>query len=360
MASRDLTMIEKLYPLLILTGSVLLLVTLYYNKILKNLIEVLTNLLELQENRENDVESYIYAIEQKLLSIGIKKISYDIKYLNKHIILNHVNPKGIILKKDIYYKNITGTLFLEVNKNTGEYKVINKLILYILALQIVNAIHTDIEKINESFERIAKLQTYMIHDLKNILQFFQLMQHNVTNLNTQEEKEKFIDFLQNSTQPINTKVNKILALLQIESKAQQHQHKESIDIEKFLTPYLQQYNLPCNITKNALSIYADKESLQSIFDNILSNIHYKNAHEPNLICSIEITEKEDSVEIIISDNGKPFENPQSVSQPFYTTKENGLGIGMYQVHTLMELQGGSIQCRNIHNRATMILSFPKV
>jgi len=353
-------MIEKLYPLLILTGSVLLLVTLYYNKILKNLIQVLTNLLELQENRESDVEGYIHSIEQKLLSIGIKKISYDIKYLNKHIILNHVNPKGVILKKDIYYKNITGTLFIEVSNNTGEYKVINKLILYVLALQIVNAIHTDIEKINESFARIAKLQTYMVHDLKNILQFFQLMQHNVTHLNTQEEKEKFIDFLQNSTQPVNTKVNKILALLQIESQAQHHQDKEKIDIQQFLTPYIKQYNLHCHITQNSTHLYADKESLKTIFDNILSNIHYKAAHNPHLECFIEITQQNNTIEIKISDNGIPFENPYSVSQPFYTTKEDGLGIGMYQVRTLMELHGGTIQCHNIDNRATITLLFPKV
>ena len=353
-------MIEKLSPLLIITGIILLLVTLYYNTILKKLIKVLTNLLELQENRESDVEEYIHSIEQKLSTIGVKKISYDISYLNKNILHNDTNPKGIILKKDIYYKNITGTLYVEVSNNTGEYKIINKLVLYVLTLQIVNAIHTDIEKINESFARIAKLQTYMVHDLKNILQFFQLMQHNVNHLNTQEEKEKFIDFLQNSTQPINTKVNKILSLLQIESKTQQPQHKEQISLQEFLRPYINHYQLRCHLTQITTVVTADKESLKTIFDNIFSNIAYKSLHHQDLHCYIDIQEQKYHFLITISDNGKMFEDPQSVTQPFYTTKEDGLGIGMYQVRTLIELQNGTLECRNIDNKATIIIKLPKM
>jgi signal transduction histidine kinase len=353
-------MIEKIYPIIILIGTILLLVTFYYNRILKNIINILVSLLKLQENRDDNIENYIHSVENKLYSIGVLKIAYDISYLNKKITLHLNNTQGIVLKKDIYYSNISGTLYMEVCNNRGEKKIINKLILYVLALQIVNAIHTDIEKINESFSRIAKLQTYMVHDLKNILQFFQVMQYNVLHLQSQEEKEKFIDFLQNSTQPVNTKVNKILALLQIESKIQKDTEKKRVVLETLIKKYIQQYHLQCHIDDTTTCIYANEESLEIIFENILGNIFYKTAKDNTIVCSISIEDTKNFTTITIQDTGEMFQDPQSVAQPFYTTKEDGLGIGMYQVKTLIQTLGGSIECLNLENKPTIIIRLAKV
>ena len=353
-------MFEKLSTLIIIIGITSLLVNFYYNRLLKDILDILAKLLKLQDTRSDDVEQYIQTIASQLKEAGVEHIFYDISYLGKHIrSLPHDKKNKPTLKKEIFYKNIDGYILMEVKNSKGEYRLIHKLILFVITLQIVNAIHTDIEKINESFARIAKLQTYMMHDLKNILQFFQAMQYNVENIQTQQQKEKFIDFLQNSTQPINKKVNRILSLLQIRSNLQLKAEKKEIHLSKLLQEYTQQYLLQCHITGNAV-LYTDEEALRTVFENIINNIHYKAAQNPALECNINITQTTTSTIIKIQDTGEEFASPQNVLQPFYTTKEDGLGIGMYQAQTLIDLLGGTIECSNEDSRPTVVIQLPKM
>ncbi len=351
-------MFEKLSTLIIIIGITSLLVNFYYNRLLKNILDILAKLLQLQDTRSDDIEQYIQTIANQLKETGVEHIFYDISYLGKHIrSLPHDKKNKTTLKKEIFYKNIDGYILMEVKSSKGEYRLIHKLILFVITLQIVNAIHTDIEKINESFARMAKLQTYMMHDLKNILQFFQAMQYNVENIQTQQQKEKFIDFLQNSTQPINKKVNQILSLLQIRSNLQLTAEKKEIRLSKLLQEYTNQYLLQCRIAGDAV-LYSDEEALRTVFENIISNIHYKAAQNPAIVCSINITQNPTTTTIKIQDTGEKFANPQNVLQPFYTTKEDGLGIGMYQVQALVELLGGTIECSNEDDKPTVVIQLP--
>ena len=351
---------DKLYLLIIIIGLTSLLVILYYNRILKNLLRVLSDLLKLQETRDNDVEAYIRSIAKKLRPVGIEHISYKIHYLNKTISAEEIQSNNTIkLTKDIFYKNINGSLRIQVKSDTGEYKIINKLILYVITLQIVNAIYTDIEKINESFARIAKLQTYMMHDLKNILQFFQAMQYNVENIHTQEQQTQFIQYLQTSTKPINAKVNKILSLLQVESSIEKTLQPSTIELRPFLEEYINQYSLHCTIFGDAV-IHSQEEYLRTIFENIFSNIHYKTAMDPLILCTIHIQTLNDKIHIEIQDSGEKFTDPKNISQPFYTTKKEGLGIGMYQAKTLAELLDGTLKCENKEDKPHITLTLPKV
>ncbi len=321
---------------------------------------VLNHLLELQEDQQHDIEHYIKTLQQRLYPIGIKHIYYDLTYMHKTISSKPMKNTTLLIQKEIFYKNISGNISIEVKNNTGEYKMINKLILYVITLQIVNAIHSDITTIHESFARIAKLQTYMVHDFKNILQFFQLMQHNVTNLHTQKEKEQFIDFLQNSTQPINFKVNKMLALLQIESQITTKNEPKPINIYQFILSIAQQFHLKITAEEKDIVINSDEMFLITVFENIFSNISYKTLNNEDLIVHLSIEKDNNNLYITIYDTGDEFENPDNIFQPFYTTKKDGLGIGMYQVYTIITLLGGSIKAYNKDTNATLLITLPFV
>ena len=351
-------MFDNFYILFILMGLMLFMVVLYYNKILSNLLTVLSNLLKLQENRDTDIKEYIDSIESQLQKIGIDEISYDIAYSKKKIVKKHHNTKLNILKKDIYYKNISGEIAIGVRNNTGENKLINKLILFVITLQVVNAIHADIDKINESFERIAKLQTYMMHDLKNVLQFFQAMQYNIDHIKTDDEKKRFIEFLQTSTKPIDKKVNKILALLQVKSNFDTSYDIKEFQLEELFREYMIHYGLSCDIEGKA-TLLVDEESIRVVIDNILGNIKDK-SYDRDIRCKVKIKEDDTYIHIDICDDGYPFVNPDEVFEPFYTTKEDGIGIGMYHVASVIENLSGTIICENIREHPYISIKIPVV
>ena len=353
-------MIEYFYNSIILIGLTSLVVIFYYNKIFKNLLHLLSKLLTLQTYADEDLQEYIQIIEKHVKELGVRGIYYELKFLKKTITkksLKSTEDKHLLTKK-FNTKLINGHISIEVINNKGEKKVINQLILYVISLQITNTIHTHINSINESFAHIAKLQTYMMHDLKNILQFFQAMQYNVENIQSEEEEKRFINFLQNSTEPINHKVNKILALLKAKSPITQTYKQKEVQLKTLFLKYIEQYKLDATVDGDCL-LFSNEEYLETIIENILGNIYDKMFHEKNLKIKIHITQEEDFCHILITDSGEIFKNPQRVFEPFYSTKSAGIGIGMYQVSTLVELLNGEITCANEDKIPTIKIKFYK-
>jgi signal transduction histidine kinase len=183
------------------------------------------------------------------------------------------------------------------------------------------------------------------------------MQYNIDNLKTDEEKKKFIEFLQTSTKPIDKKVNKILALLDVKSKIDVKVSINKVNVKAIFLEYMNYFKLNYKIIGDA-DIMISEEYMRTIVDNILSNINDKKYEKSDLLCLVNIKTEDNFLYITIEDDAKKFQNPDSVFQPFYTTKEQGIGMGMYQVAMIIEALNGTIKCLNIDSKATTIIKLP--
>ena len=299
----------------------------------------------------SNIEDFIDEIKLILKDIGVIDIIYTLLYSDKEI-SNEANmkEKGYLVDKKIDDYLVQGNIVLKMKNNRGEKKLINKIILNILVIQILNYIHSKIRIINENFIQIAKMQTYMTHDLKNVLQFFQTMQYNVKHIKNNKEKDEFIDFLQNSTEPINIRVNKILTLLKTNSLMTPNKNSiNKISISALFKEYGKRYNLNIKIEGDE-RIDIHTSYMQTIINNILENIADKQINEGKLLCKVMIKKYTDNISITITDNGTPFKDIRRITEPFYTTKSEGTGIGFYQVNSLIRLINGTIKFKNIDNK----------
>lgn len=104
------------------------------------------------------------------------------------------------------------------------------------------------------------------------------------------------------------------------------------------------------------TIDADFILLEQVFINLITNsIHaLKDANQPFL--SIIVTEHNDAVLIEIKDNGKgiPNEKLAKIFVPFYTTREDGTGIGLSISKQIMMAHGGDI---NVKSKTDQFTSF---
>ena len=110
-------------------------------------------------------------------------------------------------------------------------------------------------------------------------------------------------------------------------------------------------------------INAHKGSFQQILLNLLSNSKHALKDSENKSIEIQVAQKGDQQEILIRDYGTGLSDEviEKIFDPFFTTKNvnEGTGIGLSLVHTMVEEMGGHIEARN-HSAggAEFLMSLP--
>lgn len=76
----------------------------------------------------------------------------------------------------------------------------------------------------------------------------------------------------------------------------------------------------------------------------------------NLQLELQVAEKTRSVSVVVSDTGSGMSATQMdlIFKPFYTTKRNGLGLGMALVKRIMERFGGAIRLDSLEGKGTCV------
>lgn len=143
--------------------------------------------------------------------------------------------------------------------------------------------------------------------------------------------------------------------------------KEYIDLSEFINrmiilcsmePHFGNVKIDTDIRPENLKIYADPNLLGQVLLNIIKNAIQ--AMKTQQDCRIVITAgqgPEGSVSLKISDNGPgiPPEILNEIFVPFFTTKEEGSGIGLSIARQIMRAHGGSIKVESVPGRTAFTL-----
>jgi two-component system nitrogen regulation sensor histidine kinase NtrY len=139
---------------------------------------------------------------------------------------------------------------------------------------------------------------------------------------------------------------------------------ELIDRAKILYNSLEKSektDLSFSLSDPGLEIFADKNLISQVLINLLKNALESNACNPE--GKIRIAARLDEnlhPEICVIDNGPgiPAENIDQIFVPFFTTRENGSGIGLSISRQIMKAHGGNLKVRSIPGKETVFcLSF---
>ena len=104
--------------------------------------------------------------------------------------------------------------------------------------------------------------------------------------------------------------------------------------------------LQVNIEPSELEVTVDKDMLEQVFLNLLQNAEHavENCISPKVSLNAFLN-KRGHVVIEVSDNGKgiPDEVGNKIFVPFYTTKQQGSGVGLALTRQIMLAHGGAIK-----------------
>lgn len=224
--------------------------------------------------------------------------------------------------------------------------VIIKFLLYLFKkIEQIILLHKALIETNEN-SRMYESLFKITHEIKNPIAVIKgyLDMYDENN----ENCKKYIPIIKGET-------NRVLVLL--EDFLSINRLKINIDIidislliEEVITnfePLLQSKHIKVNFNQDEIYIEADYERLKQVFINLIKNSI--EAINDNGIIDIFITLKNKYIIINVKDNGIGMtkEEIEKLNYPFYTTKQNGTGLGLYLSKEIIKKHNGTINFESI-------------
>lgn len=114
--------------------------------------------------------------------------------------------------------------------------------------------------------------------------------------------------------------------------------------------------LTISIKPPEMELFADENLISQVLINLLKNAVEANRNNPegkiHIVARYTANKRP---EICVIDNGPgiPDEIIEQIFVPFFTTRDNGSGIGLSLSRQILRLHGGSIQARSVPNKETV-------
>ncbi|MFA5802287.1 MAG: HAMP domain-containing sensor histidine kinase [Thermoleophilia bacterium] len=116
--------------------------------------------------------------------------------------------------------------------------------------------------------------------------------------------------------------------------------------------------VPANISlqvdiPDGLTVYADRQKIQQVVINLVKNAIDAIEGDGRIrVLGLKLDEK--NVEIVVIDNGSGMEQEKlkKIFDPFYTSKKEGYGLGLFIVHNIVTENGGTISVDSYPGKGT--------
>lgn len=331
-------------------------------------------------NENNKVLAYInlpYFTKQNKISNEISKLIVTL--LNIYVLLFIIT----IFVAVIVAQNITRPLFL-IQKHIGQINLLKNITP--ISYNKQDEIGALVQEYNKVIAELEKSATLLAKSERESAwhEMAKQIAHEIKNPLTPMKLN--IQFLQkswnNKDKDFNNKLNRIsLSLIeQIDSLSKiagdfsdfaniTKQNKEKISlipkIENTVHFFEQSENISISINNNCKSevvIFADKEQITQVFNNLIKNAIQEIDNKKQAVISISISENSNNYIVEIKDNGNgiPEEIQDKLFIPNFTTKSSGMGLGLAIVKKIIETRNGKIYFKTQKNIGTsFFIEFPK-
>jgi PAS domain S-box-containing protein len=218
----------------------------------------------------------------------------------------------------------------------------------------------------QKLEANERLMRILAHEIRNPLNNIGLSVDNIQLPPDAGDKQKnLLSIIQRNVVRINHIITELLNLSKPgELSFEKYSLQEILD-ESIATAAdrinLQKIAVEKTYPQHPAAISADKSKLKIAFTNILINaIEAMESNKGELkVC---ITEEPNNYFVSIKDNGHgiPSEYMSKLFEPFFTSKPNGMGLGLSASHSIIQSHHGQLQVESKVNEGTnFIVSFSK-
>ncbi|HEY2720202.1 MAG TPA: ATP-binding protein [Chitinophagaceae bacterium] len=245
-------------------------------------------------------------------------------------------------------------LFISFQKDSLPHHLINGIIHDITNIKKAEQANIQTQKLAAT-ERLIRI---LAHEIRNPLNNINLAADQLQVQKAVEEKEVYlVDIIQRNCTRINKIISELVDLTRpLELRLEAHSLQEILDESLSLATdriNLQHINVKRNYPDMPGEISADKSKLVIAFTNLIINA-IEAIEKDNGELVVSISKKSNGYSVSIVDNGKgiPQEYLPKLFEPFFTSKKNGMGLGLAACHSIIESHQGTIHVESEVNKGS--------
>lgn len=283
-------------------------------------------------------------------------------------------PLSLILRTHQIYRNVfwqvVNPAIYEWKLTQAEVKFIENRIGEIMDESLYLAIYHFEQLVNEELSQkeetisylhkdkltiLGKLAASMAHELRNPLcaieGFLKLINESIRG---QKDLESYIQVIMHEFDNLHRQITGFLSFSKkpiLDEVFKKVDFNDLLDeLEILITPRLIAENIAFTRKIEASTINCYQEGLKQVLVNLFNNAMdaLRNTSDKEIVISTYSTEE--GVHILVQNNGEPI--PKEVAaqlfQPFFSTKDNGTGIGLSICKNIIEKHHGTIRCESDH------------
>lgn len=237
------------------------------------------------------------------------------------------------------------------------------LIMYSLIIYAINygineskniiSLHMNLKEFEK--EKNIKLNLFKItHEIKNPLTVINgyLSMFDVTDI---EKSKRYISILKNEVNRTLNLLSDFMEFTKIKVVKKECNFNDLIsDVKEVLIPFFVKKNVNYSFcVQNNIIVNMDYNRIKQVIINVIKNAVEACRESNGMVTTTAFTE-EDYLIIVVKDNGIGMDKfvLDNILVPFYTTKDNGTGLGVSLSKEILEAHGGTINYDSVKEKYT--------